>query len=73
MTEVDDMLCRVQSDELTALDKLIEELERDDTLVKRIERVRAGDRRIRRLYGLPERDYPPIQSRWTGWGSGSDC
>lgn len=62
MTDIDDMLCDVPTDKPTALDRYIERMERDDSLEKTIERIRARNQRIRRLWGLPERDYPPIDT-----------
>ena len=56
----DDTLCGMVSDKPSALDRYIEEL--DDSVERMIERVRARNQRIRRLYGIPERDYPPIDS-----------
>ena len=60
MTDHDDMLCDMASDKPTALDRYIETMEQDDSVEKAIERIRARNQRIRRLYGIPERDYPPI-------------
>lgn len=62
MTDADDMLCAVPADKPTALDRYIERMERDDSLERTIERIRARNQRIRRLWGLPERDYPPIDT-----------
>ncbi len=61
MTVQDDMLCRVAGKKPSALDRYIERKERDDSVEKAINRIRARNQRIRRLYGLPERDYPPIE------------
>ncbi len=61
MSMGDDMLCDVDRREPSALDRYIEQAERDDSIEKMIERVRARNQRIRRLWGIPERDYPPIE------------
>jgi len=63
MTDNDDMLCGMTPDKPTALDRFIERVERDDSLERGIERIRARNQEIRRLYGLPERVYEPISLR----------
>ncbi len=62
MNTQDDMLCRMAAKKPSALDRYIERKERDDSVEKAIERIRARSQRIRRIYGLPERDYPSIES-----------
>jgi len=61
MSVDEDMLSRVDAEKRSALERYIEQAERDDFIEKMIERVRARNQRIRRLHGIPERDYPPIE------------
>jgi hypothetical protein len=67
----DDLLCDMRPPK-TALERFIEEEERDDTLARRIERIHASHRRILRLYGIPEHDVPPLARRLANRDSGSE-
>lgn len=57
----DDMLCGMDGRKPSALELYIEQAERDDSIEKMVERVRERNQRIRRLWGIPERDYPSIE------------
>jgi hypothetical protein len=61
MSQDDDMMSCMEREGPSALERYIEEAKQDDFVERLIERIRERNQRIRRLYGLPERDYPPIE------------
>lgn len=67
MNDRDDMLRPVHPvppDTEFAVARYLERKRNDDSLRRGIERIRARNQRIRRLYGLPERVYPPLPDPW---------
>jgi hypothetical protein len=60
MTDTDDMMRAMEPREPSELDKWLERERRDDSVERRIARIRARNQALRRMLGLPERSYPPL-------------